>query len=568
MVEYAGYFGIVAGLWSRKATVVFVAATALVLLVGLCDAPYLALDLAPGKGVARLGTERLAQLARPFVFAAAGYGLWLVFGHARAAWRGAPGRQRWIAAALIGVMAGAAVRVVPAVCRNSTARVINETHVIAPDPAGRMQLEAWAKDRMTELGPSKFGRALFEEDTHEHMHLTASTGMPTFHMPPLPDMLLRERMEDTSAASLARFDVRWVVAIGQSPSLGDPDREITLGSYHIREVAAWDGKFARVERGVGKVVTTRLDDDAVEIEVTAERPVLVALGTGYYPRWRATHADGTDEPVYAMQGIPRGQLRVVSAWVKPGKTTFTCDAPLPSDHDGRLLSIAAMLAAAAGIVVWSRRRWRVRVLRRVASFKRRGRALVAQAIMYGVPLVLLIVFARSCVVAQRPVLALEVGSGIRGTATVEARMGEGRWETCGYDRLPGEYRCADVVAVYDAMAQALNDAPPSWPYVTPGIFINPDQPDVEVHVKLHVRLGGTYWAAVTEGSAIVTLEGSSPRLIDRKTEIQLGDLGERDVDITIRTGAVVAITFVRVDAIEPDRSWMKAPPEQPVESLR
>ena len=70
MLSYAGYLGILAGLWSRRASAVYVAATALVLLVGLCDAPYLALDLAPGQAVARLGTERLGQPARPVVAAA------------------------------------------------------------------------------------------------------------------------------------------------------------------------------------------------------------------------------------------------------------------------------------------------------------------------------------------------------------------------------------------------------------------------------------------------------------------------------------------------------------------
>ena len=62
LLGYAGYLGILVGLWSRRATV-FVAAAALALLVGLCDAPYLR-SSSPGQVVARLGTERLAQLAR------------------------------------------------------------------------------------------------------------------------------------------------------------------------------------------------------------------------------------------------------------------------------------------------------------------------------------------------------------------------------------------------------------------------------------------------------------------------------------------------------------------------
>ncbi len=70
---------------------------------------------------------------------------------------------------------------------------------------------------------------------------------------------------------------------------------------------------------------TRLDDEAVEIEVVAEGPVLVALGTGYYPRWRARHASGVEERVYALPSRPGSSLHVVSAWVAPGRTTFTVD---------------------------------------------------------------------------------------------------------------------------------------------------------------------------------------------------------------------------------------------------
>ncbi|HSR95910.1 MAG TPA: hypothetical protein VLM79_02515, partial [Kofleriaceae bacterium] len=113
--EYVGYLGIAAALWSRRAAPVFVAASGFVLLLGLCDAPYLALGLAPGMGVARLGTERLAQLARPFVWAASAYGLALVVAQVRAAWHGATQRRRWIAAAVLGVIGGATVRALPAV---------------------------------------------------------------------------------------------------------------------------------------------------------------------------------------------------------------------------------------------------------------------------------------------------------------------------------------------------------------------------------------------------------------------------------------------------------------------
>jgi len=296
--EYLGYAGILAALWSRRAAPVFVAASAFVLLLGLCDAPYLALELAPGLGVARLGTERLAQLARPFLWAASGYGLSIFVAHMAVAWRGAPRARRLVAAALLGIIGGATLRAVPAVWTSASDRAANEARVYAADPFGRAELAQWATERAAELTPGRWARALFEEDTHEHFHLTAETGLPSFHLSPQPDLLLRERIEDGSEASLRRFNVRWVIAIDQSPSVGDPATEKVLGSYHIRELPSWDGKLARIERGTGEVTVTRLDDRGVELDVTGTtEPVLVVLGTGFYPRWRARHASGAAEPV-------------------------------------------------------------------------------------------------------------------------------------------------------------------------------------------------------------------------------------------------------------------------------
>jgi hypothetical protein len=568
MLAYAGYFGIIAGIWSRRGAVIFVAATALVLLVGLCDMPYLALDLAPGRGIARLGTERLAQLARPFIFAAGAYGVSIFIGHAIRAWRGAPPRQRMVAAALIGVMTAMVVRTLPPMWRSATARAIGETRVDAPDLEGRQQMEIWAAAKMREIGPGSWARALFEEDTHEHLHLTAITGLPTLHLPPLPDMLLRERIEDMSPASLARYNVRWVVAIGSSPTIGEAASEQIFGTYHVREVAGWDGKFARIERGKGSVVVTRLDDEAVEIDVTADAPVLVALGTGYYPRWRAQHASGADEPVYAFRATPMASTHVVSAWVLPGHTTFTADGPLPSDHDGRLFSIAAALFGLASIIAWSRPRWRVRILRRVARVRAEIPRYVRPVARVAVPFAILALLVRSCSLASQPVRDLEVGSGIRGVATVEALGDDGTWETCDYDRVVGEYRCNGAVSVYDGMANTINDLYPSWSFNTPAIIANADRP-VEVKITLHERLGGTYWTAAGSGRAELVIEGDLPRMIDNRTVITLGEIGERTIEIRASVASLWSFSFVRYDTIEPDRTdLVEAPPLAPASLVR
>jgi hypothetical protein len=567
--EYLGYAGILAGLWSRRAAVVFVAASAFVLLLGLCEAPYLALELAPGVGIARLGTERLAQLARPFVWAASAYGMAIVIAQVRAAWPTATPRRRMIAAAVLGIIAGATLRVAPAMWGSVSSRAANEARVYAPDPFGRAQLRRWAVERVRDLSPGAWARALFEEGTHEHFHLTAETGLPTFHLGPQPDLLLRERIEDSSEESLRRFNVRWVVAIGRSPSVGDPETEKVLGTYHIRELPAWDGKFARIERGSGEVAVTRLDDRGVELDVTGTtEPVLVALGTGFYPRWRAQHASGADEPVYAYPATPDGQLHVVAAWLAPGHTTFTIDGPLPSDGSGRAITLLAALVALAGAAIWSRRRWQRRALIWLARRRARWPAAGAVAFRVAVPLVLGALLVRGCIEDAGDAKALELGGGLRSTASVEARWIGGDWQPCDYRATTGDYDCDGLVTAYDGTVTLLNDAPPSWPFVTPAIHASAYRTGVEMRVRLRARLAGTYWVAATDAGTTLTLDDERPQKIHRE-RIDLADRGERVVEIRSRVPTTMwSFTFVRQDTLVPERPFLVRPPEDAPADVR
>ncbi|HEY4242110.1 MAG TPA: hypothetical protein VGM88_19965 [Kofleriaceae bacterium] len=556
LLGFAGYFGVIAGLWSRRASLVFAAAVGLLLLVGLCEEPYLALGLMPSESVARLGVERLAQIARPYLGALAAYGLAIVVRAALVQWKSASRRQALVAAALIGVMCCVVVRILPAAWEVATTRVEAEAHVYANDPVGRATLQQWAAQQMRHIGPGAWARAYFEEDTHEQMHVTATTGLPTFHLGPIPDMLLRERIEDVSEASLERFDVRWAIGIGKSPSIGNPKTELQLGEYRVREIDGWDGKFARIEAGEGTVTTTRLDSGEVDIDVQASGPVLVALGTGYYPRWRATHASGADEPVYALPTIPGGKLHVVSAWVAPGVTRFTCDGPLPSDGKGRFLSILAALVAIGALVGWRRIRWRA--LRRLVRLRARIPWRLAAPV--GVPVLVVILLAKGCLDAHTPVRALRVGSGLRAAAEVEARVptDNAPWTTCDYERVAGEYSCDGLVVVYDATARLLNDSEPSWAFLAPAITAVPDQPNIEIRVRVDGNFGGTYLAG---GDAPTALWLGGERL-DIQTQTSL-DL--RDADRTIEFRALISppsyeFAFVRADALDPPRPFLVAPP--------
>jgi hypothetical protein len=409
---------------------------------------------------------------------------------------------------------------------------------------------------------------MFETDTHEHFHLTAMTGLPSFHLGPQPDLLLRERIGDASPESLRRFNVRWAIASDRSPAHGDPATERQLGSFRIRELAGWDGQFARIERGTGTVRVTRLDDEAVEIDVAAGEPVLVALGTGYYPRWRARHGSGAAEPVYAFPSRPGSTLHVVSAWVAPGRTTFTADGPLPSDGNGRALTVLALLVAVAGIVVWSAARWRVRALRRLARLRARLPRLLRAGVRIGVPLALLALLLRGCRDEHRPMRALELGSGLRATAAVEARGPDGAWQTCGYARLTASYVCDGLAVAYDAMASLLNDAPPSWGFNTPGIIASAYVPGVELRVRVRERLAGRYWMAASEGAAAVAVDGERERDVDRAI-VDYANAGERSIEIRAAIPTTWwSFTFVREDTLIGPRDHLRAPPEEPPPELR
>ncbi len=568
-VVYAGYLGLIAGLWSRRAAVVFVSSVALALLVGLCDLPYLAFDLAPGYGVARLGTERLAQLARPFVMASAAFGLALFVRAALDGWRTATHRQRLVAAGVLGVLASALLRVVPGVWADASYRAAADAHTYAPDPDGRRLLREWAQAQVRTLGPSSWGRALFEQDTHEQMHLTAETGLPTLHDLWIPDLLLRERIEDTTDASLARFNIRWIVGVGRSPSRGDPATEVHLGSYAIRELSTWDGKFARIERGTGDVVVHRLDDRAVEIEVTGTTaPVLVALGTGYYPRWRATHASGSAQPVYAYPATPSGRLHVVSAWVAPGRTRFTVDGPLPSDGKGRLVSLSALLLVIAAIVIWRVGRWRRRTLRVFARTKQRATARVGGVLRVGVPIVIVILLARGCIDDSGITPAIELGTGVRATATVDARLPGGDWQRCDYRRLQGIHACDGVLTATDHMAALINDASPSWPFNTPGIAVRADVPAAEVRIRRTARLSGRYWIATSGAPVTIEIEGEDQHVTARGV-LSYADRGTRTVELRAAVSAEPwQLSFVHEASLLPPRGFLTGPPDAPPPDLR
>jgi hypothetical protein len=249
----------------------------------------------------------------------------------------------------------------------------------------------------------------------------------------------------------------------------------------------------------------------------------------------------------------------VAAWVLPGRTVFTCDGPLPSDHDGRVISWLALVVACAGLVVWPRRRWRI--LRVVAGWRRR----VGGWVRWLVPVALVGLAVRGCAVRARPIGALEVGHGARSAAVVEARVGEeGAWRRCGYDAIVGEYRCGGLAVVNDALGNVLNDRPPSWPFITPVVSIGSDaEVPVEVRIVVSAAIHGRYWLGVGGGGEATVSVGEDPPVhVSAKRVMVIGDQGERRIEVVASvpvTGMEVAL--VREGGIEPGREFLVEPPE-------
>jgi hypothetical protein len=259
---------------------------------------------------------------------------------------------------------------------------------------------------------------------------------------------------------------------------------------------------------------------------------------------------------------------VVAAWVAPGRTTFTVDGPLPSDGKGRVPAVLALLAGAAAIAAWRVARWRVRILRRAARLRARAPRLAGVAVQIGVPLALFALLLRGCIDERRPARALELGTGLRATATVEARGFDGAWEECGYSRLTGSYTCEGLLVAYDAMAALLNDAPPSWGFNTPAIAASAYVPGVEMRVRLRARLAGRYWMAVSEHTAAVDVEAEAPRVVDRAIA-EYADGGEREIEIRAAIPVTAwSFTFVREDTLMTPREHLRVPPKEAPAEVR
>jgi hypothetical protein len=582
---YAGYLGAAVALLSRRAAPTLLACFAGVLAAGLFDQAYTLVDLVPSLETARFQTVRLASSAKASLFVSAAYlmsvavqALWptprgpastgATAPSSLAAVRRSATAHRLLGALyallLFGLLRGA----VPFFDRLGS-DLRGFAHLDVPDPEGLRELAAWAREQNAHERPEAFGRLLHEDNRRFYSvyHVNAESGLPTLWVGPVSALFLRERIENASPASLRRFNVRWVMRRDQPPSLGDPATERHFGRYFVRELAEWDGRFARIERGRGEVIVRRLEDERVEVDVVGtDEPALVALGMGYYPRWQVEHAGRGPLPTYAMPSVPGAELHVLAAWLPPGHSTFRPSGSLPSDGQGRAPTALAAIVAVTGLAASRSRRYHGRVLRALARVKRGVREHAGRLTLAAVLLIALLASAFGYRASHAPARALSLGNALIGAARVRARNVGGNWRDCAYSAFTGAYRCNGPVLVQDTVADLLNDAPPSPPFAVPAIHVSAYDRDVDVEIQLDARLSGEYWAATSSGSVSLAVEGEpDTQLSPRQRSLAFEALGEpRRISIDARVAAnqTLDLAIVQRRSLEPDRGYVE-PPAQP-----
>jgi hypothetical protein len=157
---------------------------------------------------------------------------------------------------------------------------------------------------------------------------------------------------------------------------------------------------------------------------------------------------------------------------------------------------------------------------------------------------------------------------VRPTARVEARRLGGPWQRCDYLRVTATYDCEGLVTAYDATANLLNDAPPSWGFVAPAILATAYVSDVDIRIWMHARLAGTYDAAVNDGVVTLTAGSDAPRMIERET-VGFLDRGEQLIELQAHVPpAVWSFSLVRDDALVPERPFLAWPPDQPAPEVQ
>jgi hypothetical protein len=538
----AGLLGLGAALLRRRAAALTLAAAAVLSLLGWTELPHrLWFDWLP-LTLARWQCFRFLTLARPLLFVCAAYAAGLGW---RYLTRRFPPLARGPAAVALPV---AALLALSGPGPNELFSLVRSG---VPDPEGFGQLVAWAARERAAVPPGRMARALWDGPEHAGHHLAAESGLPVFALGEAVGLMLRERIEDRSSESLRRFNVRWVVFRERAQWLGDAKGEQRFGGYTVRELPEWDGRLARIESGAGEVEVTRLEDERIDVDLGGtEAPALVALGLGYYPRWRARGPDGRALPVFALPATPQSSTRVVGAWLPPGTTTFTADGPLSSDRAGVPFAWVALGLAGLAVAL-SRPKLACRL---VPLLRPRRLRLLAAAVLFAA-------VGGALVLAglRRPVdSALALVPGWRPEAQVEARAPGGEWSTCTFSALRRDFECGPLGRLSHATAFAVRDHLASTAYLTPAILARPAQHRVDFRVRATRALEGAYRGAAWGPGGATLLCGGSPAELTRvPTVLSFASPAEPvSCELVLRTrgGNPQGATLVRQLALDLDRT--------------
>src|SRR5581483_7408718 len=118
-----------------------------------------------------------------------------------------------------------------------------------------------------------------------------------------------------------------------------------------------------------------------------------------------------------------------------------------------------------------------------------------------------------------------------------------------------------LVTAWDGTAALINDAAPSWAFVTPAITAAPYHTGVEIRVTLEDRLSGHYVGASSDSSTMMQVSGAAPFHVGATESHTFPDRAH-----TIEITAPVSmngwqLTFVRNDTLEPPRPFLADPPK-------
>lgn len=569
-----GLAGAVAGLWSRQVAGVTLALAALLALLLGSDLPFLLGGWSPSPSLARFAAERTQGILRLTLCVLAAFALdrALTTGLRGLVQRPrADGRVRAALGALAVLLGLFTLQIAYPFARDRTRLERDSVEVDLADPSDFRALTDWLK---AQRAPARGVQRVYFEETHAYpFHIAALARLPIIRAGYAAGTMLRERIDGTTPALLARYDVAFVVRRNNSPTFGDPRTEHRFGAYRVRAIAAHDGRIARIARGSGSVRVVRFEDERVELELSGTtQPALVELGISYFPRWRATQ-QGRQVPVYAALAAPGRAPRVLAVWLRPGRTTLTPDGPLPTDRLGTPPLVVGLLAALLVVLlaVWKRARWRtLRALARATKTLRRQRApLVAGA----VTLVAVLLAGAAVGSTSAEVLALVPTRVLVGDAQVRFLAGGEPPRDCPFRWQSGFFECGvEYGRVGAGHLPAINDGTASWPFVVPAVRFFPSAKLGLFEVRLRRRASGVWlaggWGNV-EGSWL-TIDGRAPLELDLSTRtVDLGtELAPHDFVVTAAAtgvGRMGGVAFVAQRALDRERlddvPW--APPTPP-----